>query len=220
MLILCSGWKKQLVSFDGCILFINEDICFSGWNFFSVVSIFSNDSKVEIVKKLVKKVKEEVFFFFKSIKCQWEKVVFDMEEVDRISFKKIKMQEISWFNLLFEGEGESLDSCSVNDEGSSDFKDIDQDNCSMFLSIFSFQDNESDLDLLVQQQMLQVQFLVLQVFIGVILVFFLVFLGIFQLFVLGFMFFVIVVFLQGFFMVFQVFNLLQVFIVFVLYIYI
>ncbi|XP_032904395.1 arginine-glutamic acid dipeptide repeats protein isoform X3 [Amblyraja radiata] len=91
----------------------------------------------------------------KSTKRQREKVASDTEEPERLNSKKSKTQEISRPNSP--SEGESSDSRSVNDEGSSDPKDIDQDNRSTSPSIPSPRDNESDSDSSAQQQVLQSQ---------------------------------------------------------------
>lgn len=128
MSTLRSGRKKQPASPDGRASPINEDIRSSGRNSPSAASTSSNDSKAETVKKSAKKAKEEASSPLKSTKRQREKVASDTEEADRTSSKKTKTQEISQPNSPSEGEGESSDSRSVNDEGSSDPKDIDQDN--------------------------------------------------------------------------------------------
>ncbi|XP_040119275.1 arginine-glutamic acid dipeptide repeats protein isoform X1 [Oryx dammah] len=151
MSTLRSGRKKQPASPDGRASPINEDIRSSGRNSPSAASTSSNDSKAETVKKSAKKVKEEATSPLKSTKRQREKGTSDTEEADRTSSKKTKTQEISRPNSPSEGEGESSDSRSVNDEGSSDPKDIDQDNRSTSPSIPSPQDNESDSDSSAQQ---------------------------------------------------------------------
>ncbi|KAG8142518.1 hypothetical protein E2320_006403, partial [Naja naja] len=140
MSTLRSGRKKQPTSPDGRASPINEDIRSSGRNSPSAASTSSNDSKADSVKKSTKKIKEEVSSPLKSSKRQREKAASDSEEPDRINAKKTKTQEISRPNSPSEGEGESSDSRSVNDEGSSDPKDIDQDNRSTSPSISSPQD--------------------------------------------------------------------------------
>ncbi|XP_059111412.1 arginine-glutamic acid dipeptide repeats protein isoform X1 [Peromyscus eremicus] len=157
MSTLRSGRKKQPASPDGRASPISEDIRSSGRNSPSAASTSSNDSKAETVKKSAKKVKEEAASPLKSTKRQREKVASDTEETDRTTSKKTKTQEISRPNSPSEGDGESSDSRSVNDEGSSDPKDIDQDNRSTSPSIPSPQDNESDSDSSAQQQTLQAQ---------------------------------------------------------------
>nr|XP_020637651.1 arginine-glutamic acid dipeptide repeats protein [Pogona vitticeps] len=144
MSALRSGRKKQPTSPDGRASPINEDIRSSGRNSPSAASTSSNDSKADSVKKSSKKIKEEASSPLKSSKRQREKAASDTEEPDRINAKKTKTQEISRPNSPSEGEGEgeSSDSRSVNDEGSSDPKDIDQDNRSTSPSIPSPQDNE------------------------------------------------------------------------------
>ncbi|KAM6434708.1 arginine-glutamic acid dipeptide repeats protein isoform 4-T5 [Liasis olivaceus] len=154
MSTLRGGRKKQPTSPDGRASPINEDIRSSGRNSPSAASTSSNDSKADSVKKSTK-IKEEASSPLKSSKRQREKAASDSEEPDHINAKKTKTQEISRPNSPSEGEGESSDSRSVNDEGSSDPKDIDQDNRSTSPSISSPQDNESDSDSSAQQQSLQ-----------------------------------------------------------------
>ncbi|XP_036033240.1 arginine-glutamic acid dipeptide repeats protein isoform X5 [Onychomys torridus] len=157
MSTLRSGRKKQPASPDGRASPISEDIRSSGRNSPSAASTSSTDSKAETVKKSAKKVKEEATSPLKSTKRQREKVASDTEEADRTTSKKTKTQEVSRPSSPSEGDGESSDSRSVNDEGGSDPKDIDQDNRSTSPSIPSPQDNESDSDSSAQQQTLQAQ---------------------------------------------------------------
>ncbi|XP_008945075.1 PREDICTED: arginine-glutamic acid dipeptide repeats protein-like, partial [Merops nubicus] len=152
MSTLRSGRKKQPASPDGRASPINEDIRSSGRNSPSAASTSSNDSKAESVKKSTKKIKEEVSSPLKNSKRQREKAASDTEEPDRSNAKKSKTQ---WNDTG--AHAESPPSRSVNDEGSSDPKDIDQDNRSTSPSIPSPQDNESDSDSSAQQQVLQAQ---------------------------------------------------------------
>ncbi|XP_069774489.1 arginine-glutamic acid dipeptide repeats protein isoform X5 [Narcine bancroftii] len=152
---LRSGRKKQTASPDGRTSPINEDIRSSGRNSPSAASTSSNDSKADSMKKSSKRSKDDLSSPSKSTKRQREKVVSDTEEPERLNSKKSKTQEISRPNSP--SEGESSDSRSVNDEGSSDPKDIDQDNRSTSPSIPSPRDNESDSDSSAQQQVLQSQ---------------------------------------------------------------
>ncbi|XP_072442258.1 arginine-glutamic acid dipeptide repeats protein isoform X5 [Chiloscyllium punctatum] len=150
---LRSGRKKQTASPDGRTSPINEDIRSSGRNSPSAASTSSNDSKTDSMKKSSKRSKDDVSSPSKSAKRQREKAASDTEESERLNAKKSKTQEISRPNSP--SEGESSDSRSVNDEGSSDPKDIDQDNRSTSPSIPSPRDNESDSDSSAQQQVLQ-----------------------------------------------------------------
>ncbi|XP_072888380.1 arginine-glutamic acid dipeptide repeats protein isoform X2 [Hemitrygon akajei] len=152
---LRSGRKKQTASPDGRTSPINEDIRSSGRNSPSAASTSSNDSKADSMKKSSKRSKDDLSSPSKSTKRQREKVASDTEEPERLNSKKSKTQEISRPNSP--SEGESSDSRSVNDEGSSDPKDIDQDNRSTSPSIPSPRDNESDSDSSAQQQVLQSQ---------------------------------------------------------------
>ncbi|XP_067873120.1 arginine-glutamic acid dipeptide repeats protein isoform X1 [Heterodontus francisci] len=152
---LRSGRKKQTASPDGRASPVNEDIRSSGRNSPSAASTSSNDSKADSMKKSSKRSKDDVSSPSKSAKRQREKAASDTEESERLNAKKSKTQEISRPNSP--SEGESSDSRSVNDEGSSDPKDIDQDNRSTSPSIPSPRDNESDSDSSAQQQVLQSQ---------------------------------------------------------------
>uniref|UniRef100_A0A4W3H0Q3 Arginine-glutamic acid dipeptide repeats n=1 Tax=Callorhinchus milii TaxID=7868 RepID=A0A4W3H0Q3_CALMI len=152
---LRSGRKKLTASPDGRTSPINEDIRSSGRNSPSAASTSSNDSKAESMKKPSKRSKDDISSPSKNAKRQREKTASDTEEPERLIAKKSKTQEISRPNSP--SEGESSDSRSVNDEGSSDPKDIDQDNRSTSPSIPSPRDNESDSDSSAQQQVLQSQ---------------------------------------------------------------
>uniref|UniRef100_UPI00398E90FC arginine-glutamic acid dipeptide repeats protein isoform X9 n=1 Tax=Pristiophorus japonicus TaxID=55135 RepID=UPI00398E90FC len=152
---LRSGRKKQTASPDGRASPINEDIRPSDRNSPSAASTSSNDSKADSMKKSSKRSKDDASSPSKSAKRQREKAASDTEEPERLNAKKSKTQEISRPNSP--SEGESSDSRSVNDEGSSDPKDIDQDNRSTSPSIPSPRDNESDSDSSAQQQVLQSQ---------------------------------------------------------------
>ncbi|CAB1330309.1 unnamed protein product [Coregonus sp. 'balchen'] len=103
------------------------------------------------------KIKEESPM--KSAKRQREKGgASDTEDADnRTSVKKSKTQELGRSDSPSEGEGESSDGRSVNEECSSDAKDIDQDNRSSSPSIPSPRDGESDSDSSAQQQLLLLQ---------------------------------------------------------------
>uniref|UniRef100_A0A3Q3K6X5 Arginine-glutamic acid dipeptide (RE) repeats a n=1 Tax=Monopterus albus TaxID=43700 RepID=A0A3Q3K6X5_MONAL len=160
MSTLRSGRKKQTASPDGRASPTNEDLRSSGRTSPSAASTDSTDSKTESMKKPSKKIKEEAPSPMKSTKRQREKGVSDTEESERASAKKSKTQELSRPDSPSEcegegeGEGESSDGRSINEELSSDPKDIDQDNRSSSPSIPSPQDNESDSDSSAQQQQL------------------------------------------------------------------
>uniref|UniRef100_A0A667WJ91 Arginine-glutamic acid dipeptide repeats protein n=1 Tax=Myripristis murdjan TaxID=586833 RepID=A0A667WJ91_9TELE len=147
MSTLRSGRKKQTASPDGRASPTNEDLRSSGRTSPSAASTDSTDSKTDSMKKPSKKIKEEVPSPMKSAKRQREKGASDTEEPERASAKKSKTQ-------VSEGEGESSDGRSINEELSSDPKDIDQDNRSSSPSIPSPRDNESDSDSSAQQQQL------------------------------------------------------------------
>ncbi|KAF7664440.1 hypothetical protein LDENG_00177590 [Lucifuga dentata] len=149
MSTLRSGRKKQTASPDGRASPTNEDLRSSG------PSTDSTDSKTDSMKKPSKKIKEEAPSPMKSAKRQREKGTSDTEEPDRASAKKSKTQELKFEGEgEGEGEGESSDGRSINEELSSDPKDIDQDNRSSSPSIPSPRDNESDSDSSAQQQQL------------------------------------------------------------------
>ncbi|XP_061910254.1 arginine-glutamic acid dipeptide repeats protein isoform X1 [Entelurus aequoreus] len=162
MSTLRSGRKKQTASPDGRASPTNEDLRSSGRTSPSAASTDSTDSKTDIMKKPSKKIKEEAPSPIKSAKRQREKAVSDTEEPERASAKKSKTQELSRPDSPSEcegegegeGEGESSDGRSINEELSSDPKDIDQDNRSSSPSIPSPRDNESDSDSSAQQQQL------------------------------------------------------------------
>ncbi|XP_027026330.2 arginine-glutamic acid dipeptide repeats protein isoform X1 [Tachysurus fulvidraco] len=160
MSTLRSGRKKQTASPDGRASPNNEDLRSSGRTSPSAASTSSTDSKMDSVKKPSKKIKEEAPSPMKSAKRQREKGSSDTEESERASAKKSKTQELnrpdSPSECEGEGEVESSDGRSINDEGS-DPKDIDQDNRSSSPSIPSPRDNESDSDSSAQQQVLQGQ---------------------------------------------------------------
>uniref|UniRef100_A0A671TQE1 Arginine-glutamic acid dipeptide repeats protein n=1 Tax=Sparus aurata TaxID=8175 RepID=A0A671TQE1_SPAAU len=147
MSTLRSGRKKQTASPDGRASPTNEDLRSSGRTSPSAASTDSTDSKTDSMKKPSKKIKEEPPSPMKSAKRQREKGASDTEEPERASAKKSKTQ-------VREGEGESSDGRSINEELSSDPKDIDQDNRSSSPSIPSPRDNESDSDSSAQQQQL------------------------------------------------------------------
>uniref|UniRef100_A0A673AAG4 Arginine-glutamic acid dipeptide repeats protein n=1 Tax=Sphaeramia orbicularis TaxID=375764 RepID=A0A673AAG4_9TELE len=147
MSTLRSGRKKQTASPDGRASPTNEDLRSSGRTSPSAASTDSTDSKTDSMKKPSKKIKEEAPSPMKSAKRQREKGASDTEEPERASAKKSKTQ-------VSEGEGESSDGRSINEELSSDPKDIDQDNRSSSPSIPSPRDNESDSDSSAQQQQL------------------------------------------------------------------
>ncbi|KAJ8265009.1 hypothetical protein COCON_G00141080 [Conger conger] len=173
MSTLRSGRKKQTASPDGRASPTNEELRSSGRTSPSAASTSpsgrtspsaastsSTDSKAEPLKRPSKKIKEEVVSPMKSAKRQREKGASDTEELERgAAAKKTKTQELNRPDSPSEceGEGESSDGRSVNDEGSSDPKDIDQDNRSSSPSIPSPRDNESDSDSSAQQQGLQAQ---------------------------------------------------------------
>ncbi|CAG07523.1 unnamed protein product [Tetraodon nigroviridis] len=167
MSTLRSGRKKQTASPDGRASPTNEDLRSSGRTSPSAASTDSTDSKTESMKKPSKveqKIKEEAPSPMKSAKRQREKGASDTEEPERASAKKSKTQELSRPDSPSEGEGEgegegeSSDGRSINEELSSDPKDIDQDNRSSSPSIPSPRDNESDSDSSAQQlQQLQQQ---------------------------------------------------------------
>ncbi|KAM4737587.1 arginine-glutamic acid dipeptide repeats protein isoform 2-T2 [Anableps anableps] len=160
MSTLRSGRKKQTVSPDGRASPTNEDLRSSGRTSPSAASTDSTDSKTDSMKKPSKKIKEEAPSPIKSAKRQREKGASDTEEPERASAKKSKTQELtrpdspSECDGEGEGEGESSDGRSINEELSSDPKDIDQDNRSSSPSIPSPRDNESDSDSSAQQQQL------------------------------------------------------------------
>uniref|UniRef100_A0A7N8XGN4 Arginine-glutamic acid dipeptide repeats protein n=1 Tax=Mastacembelus armatus TaxID=205130 RepID=A0A7N8XGN4_9TELE len=160
MSTLRSGRKKQTASPDGRASPTNEDMRSSGRTSPSAASTDSTDSKTESMKKPSKKIKEEAPSPMKSAKRQREKGASDTEEPERASAKKSKTQELSRPDSPSEcegegeGEGESSDGRSINEELSSDPKDIDQDNRSSSPSIPSPRDNESDSDSSAQQQQL------------------------------------------------------------------
>uniref|UniRef100_A0A8C2Z3U6 Arginine-glutamic acid dipeptide repeats protein n=1 Tax=Cyclopterus lumpus TaxID=8103 RepID=A0A8C2Z3U6_CYCLU len=149
MSTLRSGRKKQTGSPDGRTSPTNEDLRSSGRTSPSAASTDSTDSKTDSMKKPSKKIKEEAPSPMKSAKRQREKGASDTEEPERASAKKSKTQVSEG-----EGEGESSDGRSINEELSSDPKDIDQDNRSSSPSIPSPRDNESDSDSSAQQQQL------------------------------------------------------------------
>uniref|UniRef100_A0A8P4GH82 Arginine-glutamic acid dipeptide repeats protein n=1 Tax=Dicentrarchus labrax TaxID=13489 RepID=A0A8P4GH82_DICLA len=153
MSTLRSGRKKQTASPDGRASPTNEDLRSSGRTSPSAASTDSTDSKTDSMKKPSKKIKEEAPSPMKSAKRQREKGASDTEEPERASAKKSKTQVRLW-SLFWEGEGESSDGRSINEELSSDPKDIDQDNRSSSPSIPSPRDNESDSDSSAQQQQL------------------------------------------------------------------
>ncbi|KAM6976834.1 LOW QUALITY PROTEIN: arginine-glutamic acid dipeptide repeats protein [Aplochiton taeniatus] len=155
MSTLRSGRKKQTASPDGRVSPTNEDLRSSGRTSPSAASTDSTDSKTDSMKK-PSKIKEEVPSPMKSAKRQREKGASDTEEPERACAKKSKTQDLSRpdspSECEGEGEGESSDGRSVNEELSSDAKDIDQDNRSSSPSIPSPRDNESDSDSSAQQQ--------------------------------------------------------------------
>uniref|UniRef100_A0A3P8VCN6 Arginine-glutamic acid dipeptide repeats protein n=1 Tax=Cynoglossus semilaevis TaxID=244447 RepID=A0A3P8VCN6_CYNSE len=153
MSTLRSGRKKQTASPDGRASPTNEDLRSSGRTSPSAASTDSTDSKTDSMKKPNKKIKEEAPSPMKSAKRQREKGASDTEDSERASAKKSKTQ-VSLFLTDCEGEGESSDGRSINEELSSDPKDIDQDNRSSSPSIPSPRDNESDSDSSAQQQQL------------------------------------------------------------------
>ncbi|KAK6308585.1 hypothetical protein J4Q44_G00218560 [Coregonus suidteri] len=157
MSTLRSGRKKQTASPDGRASPTNEDLRCSGRTSPSAASTDSTDSKTDPMKKPSKKIKEESPM--KSAKRQREKGgASDTEDADnRTSVKKSKTQELGRSDSPSEGEGESSDGRSVNEECSSDAKDIDQDNRSSSPSIPSPRDGESDSDSSAQQQLLLLQ---------------------------------------------------------------
>ncbi|XP_046895494.1 arginine-glutamic acid dipeptide repeats protein isoform X3 [Hypomesus transpacificus] len=160
MSTLRSGRKKQTGSPDGRASPTNEDLRSGGRTSPSAASTDSTDSKTESMKKPSKKIKEEAPSPMKSAKRQREKGASDSEEPERATAKKSKtQQELNRPESPSEceGEGESSDGRSVNEECSSDPKDIDQDNRSSSPSIPSPRDNESDSDSSAQQQLLQGQ---------------------------------------------------------------
>ncbi|RVE70431.1 hypothetical protein OJAV_G00064400 [Oryzias javanicus] len=158
MSTLRSGRKKQPASPDGRASPTNEDLRSSGRTSPSAASTDSTDSKTDSMKKPSKKIKEEAPSPMKSTKRQREKGASDSEETERATAKKSKTQELSRpdspSECEGEGEGESSDGRSINEELSSDPKDIDQDNRSSSPSIPSPRDNESDSDSSAQQQQL------------------------------------------------------------------
>ncbi|XP_056280240.1 arginine-glutamic acid dipeptide repeats protein isoform X2 [Pseudoliparis swirei] len=156
MSTLRSGRKKQTGSPDGRTSPTNDDLRSSGRTSPSAASTDSTDSKTDSMKKPSKKIKEEAPSPMKSAKRLREKGASDTEEPERASAKKSKTQELSRPDSPSEceGEGESSDGRSINEELSSDPKDIDQDNRSSSPSIPSPRDNESDSDSSAQQQQL------------------------------------------------------------------
>ncbi|CAB1335860.1 unnamed protein product [Coregonus sp. 'balchen'] len=150
------GRKKQTASPDGRASPTNEDLRSSGR---TSPSTDSTDSKTDPMKKPSKKIKEESPM--KCAKRQREKGgASDNEDTDnRTIAKKSKTQELGRSDSPSEGEGEgeSSDGRSVNEECSSDAKDIDQDNRSSSPSIPSPRDGESDSDSSAQQQLLLLQ---------------------------------------------------------------
>ncbi|XP_068599949.1 arginine-glutamic acid dipeptide repeats protein [Brachionichthys hirsutus] len=158
MSTLRSGRKKQTASPDGRASPTNEDLRSSGRTSPSAASTDSTDSKTDSMKKPSKKIKEEAPSPMKSGKRQRDKGASDTEEPERPGAKKSKTQELcrpdSPSEFEGEGEGESSDGRSINEELSSDPKDIDQDNRSSSPSIPSPRDNESDSDSSAQQQQL------------------------------------------------------------------
>uniref|UniRef100_A0A3Q3N0I2 Arginine-glutamic acid dipeptide repeats protein n=1 Tax=Labrus bergylta TaxID=56723 RepID=A0A3Q3N0I2_9LABR len=154
MSTLRSGRKKQTASPDGRASPTNEDLRSSGRTSPSAASTDSTDSKTDSMKKPSKKIKEEAPSPMKSAKRQREKGASDTEEPERASAKKSKTQVSLCPLISWEGEGESSDGRSINEELSSDPKDIDQDNRSSSPSIPSPRDNESDSDSSAQQQQL------------------------------------------------------------------
>nr|XP_057941117.1 arginine-glutamic acid dipeptide repeats protein isoform X2 [Doryrhamphus excisus] len=162
MSTLRSGRKKQTASPDGRASPSNEDLRSSGRTSPSAASTDSTDSKMDTMKKSSKKIKDEAPSPIKSAKRQRDKGVSDTEDPERASAKKSKTQELSRPDSPSEcegegegeGEGESSDGRSINEELSSDPKDIDQDNRSSSPSIPSPRDNESDSDSSAQQQQL------------------------------------------------------------------
>ncbi|KAK7878568.1 hypothetical protein WMY93_030404 [Mugilogobius chulae] len=156
MSTLRSGRKKQTASPDGRASPTNEDLRSSGRTSPSAASTDSTDSKTDM-KKPSKKIKEEAPSPMKSAKRPREKGASDTEEPERATAKKSKTQELnrpdSPSECEGEGEGESSDGRSVNEELSSDPKDIDQDNRSSSPSIPSPRDNESDSDSSAQQHL-------------------------------------------------------------------
>nr|XP_046220651.1 LOW QUALITY PROTEIN: arginine-glutamic acid dipeptide repeats protein-like [Oncorhynchus gorbuscha] len=159
MSTLRSGRKKQTASPDGRVSPTNEDLRSSGRTSPSAASTDSTDSKTDPMKKPSKKIKEESPM--KCAKRQREKGgASDTEDTDnRTIAKKSKTQELGRSDSPSEceGEGESSDGHSVNEECSSDAKDIDQDNRSSSPSIPSPRDGESDSDSSAQQQLLLLQ---------------------------------------------------------------
>ncbi|XP_062420182.1 arginine-glutamic acid dipeptide repeats protein isoform X2 [Pungitius pungitius] len=157
MSTLRSGRKKQTTSPDGRTSPTNEDLRSSGRTSPSAASTDSTDSKTDSMKK-PSKIKEEAPSPMKSAKRPREKGASDTEEPERAGVKKSKTQELSRpdspSECEGEGEGESSDGRSINEELSSDPKDIDQDNRSSSPSIPSPRDNESDSDSSAQQQQL------------------------------------------------------------------
>uniref|UniRef100_A0A4W5P521 Atrophin 1 n=1 Tax=Hucho hucho TaxID=62062 RepID=A0A4W5P521_9TELE len=160
MSTLRSGRKKQTASPDGRASPTNEDLRSSGRTSPSAASTDSTDSKTDPMKK-PSKIKEESPM--KCAKRQREKGgASDTEDTDnRTIAKKSKTQELGRSDSPSEGEGEgegeSSDGRSVNEECSSDTKDIDQDNRSSSPSIPSPRDGESDSDSSAQQQLLLLQ---------------------------------------------------------------
>eukprot|EP00063_Salmo_salar_P014845 XP_013989680.1 PREDICTED: arginine-glutamic acid dipeptide repeats protein-like [Salmo salar] len=157
MSTLRSGRKKQTASPDGRVSPTNEDLRSSGRTSPSAASTDSTDSKTDPMKKPSKKIKEESPM--KCAKRQREKGgASDTEDTDnRTIAKKSKTQELGRSDSPSECEGESSDGRSVNEECSSDAKDIDQDNRSSSPSIPSPRDGESDSDSSAQQQLLLLQ---------------------------------------------------------------
>uniref|UniRef100_A0A672GB33 Arginine-glutamic acid dipeptide repeats protein n=1 Tax=Salarias fasciatus TaxID=181472 RepID=A0A672GB33_SALFA len=130
MSTLRSGRKKQTASPDGRASPTNEDLRSSGRTSPSAASTDSTDSKTDSMKKPSK------------VDPNLSSVRQELSRPDSPS------------ECEGEGEGESSDGRSINEELSSDPKDIDQDNRSSSPSIPSPRDNESDSDSSAQQQQL------------------------------------------------------------------
>uniref|UniRef100_A0AAX7U0R1 Arginine-glutamic acid dipeptide repeats protein n=1 Tax=Astatotilapia calliptera TaxID=8154 RepID=A0AAX7U0R1_ASTCA len=126
MSTLRSGRKKQTASPDGRASPTNEDLRSSGRTSPSAASTDSTDSKTDSMKKPSKVSTSACLCYL----------------------------YVLWGGCVVEGEGESSDGRSINEELSSDPKDIDQDNRSSSPSIPSPRDNESDSDSSAQQQQL------------------------------------------------------------------
>uniref|UniRef100_A0AAX7TF49 Arginine-glutamic acid dipeptide repeats protein n=1 Tax=Astatotilapia calliptera TaxID=8154 RepID=A0AAX7TF49_ASTCA len=134
MSTLRSGRKKQTASPDGRASPTNEDL-----------------------RSISTKIKEEAPSPMKSAKRQREKGASDTEDESACLcylYELSRPDSPSECEGEGEGEGESSDGRSINEELSSDPKDIDQDNRSSSPSIPSPRDNESDSDSSAQQQQL------------------------------------------------------------------